>query len=128
MQILVVTQDHIVLDLLNDKSIQATGNFTIFNQTKDPLEIISVVHSQSPSMLILDDDMLKPNSSKILKSIKQITQNKVVIFLTSDNSLELGREISPLGVYYYGIKPISKEIILDLINSVKSKNKSITIS
>ncbi len=128
MQILVVTQDKSLSQIFSEDSISTTAEFKIFDRTTDPLEVISMVHSISPNMLILDDDMLKPNSFRILKSIKQIRENEVVVFLTSDNGLDLGREISPLGVYYYGIKPISKEDILDLIKSVSTKNKSINYS
>lgn len=125
MQILIVSEDKTLLHLLEDSTISEFGETTVFNSSNDPLEVISAVHSSSPTLLILDDDMLKPNSSKILKSIKQMTKNEFVIFFTSDNSLELGREISPIGVYYYGIKPISKEAVLNLIKSVNSRNKSI---
>ena len=128
MEILLVSQDKHILDIPSDKISENVGHFKIYDQVKDPLEIISTVHSYCPTILILDDDMIKPNSSRILRSIRQITQNKVVIFLTSDNSIDLGREISPLGVYYYGIKPVSKETILDIIKSVKLKNQSKTFS
>ena len=128
MQILAITQDKSLSQIFSEDSISSTAEFKIFDRTTDPLEVISMVHSISPNMLILDDDMLKPNSFRILKSIKQIRENEVIVFLTSDNGLDLGREISPLGVYYYGIKPITKEEISDLIKSVSTKNKSINYS
>ena len=128
MEILLVSQDKHILNIPNEKIFEDLGNFKIYDKIKDPLEIISTVHTYSPAILVLDDDMIKPNSSRILRSIKQITQDKVVIFLTSDNSIELGREISPMGIYYYGIKPITKETILDIIKSVKLKNRSKTFS
>ena len=128
MQILAITQDKSLSQIFSEDSISSTAEFKIFDRTTDPLEVISMVHSISPNMLILDDDMLKPNSFRILKSIKQIRENEVIVFLTSDNGLDLGREISPLGVFYYGIKPITKEEISDLIKSVSTKNKSINYS
>lgn len=93
----------------------------MYNKSYDPLDVISFVYSHSPALLFLDDDVLKPNSAKILKSIKQISKKIAIIFITSDNSINLGREITPIGVYFYGIKPISKDEILDLIKSVKEK-------
>ena len=128
MQILAITQDKSLSQIFSEDSISSTAEFKIFDRTTDPLEVISMVHSISPNMLILDDDMLKPNSFRILKSIKQIRENEVIVFLTSDNGLDLGREISPLGVFYYGIKPITKEEISDLIKSVSTKNKSTNYS
>ncbi len=128
MQILLITEDSLLLSSISDLNITELGEIKLHERSYDPLEVISSVHSISPTLLILDDDILKPNSAKILKSIKQISKNVEIIFLTSDNSVDLGREISPIGVYFYGIKPISKDEILDLIKSVYTKNKSITFS
>lgn len=128
MQILAITEDISLLNSLTDLNISEIGKIKLYKKSYDPLEVISSVHSLSPTLLIFDDDILKPNSAKILKSIKQISKNVVIIFLTSDNSVDLGREISPMGVYYYGIKPISEREILNLIKSVYSNNNSITYS
>ena len=128
MQILLITEDSLLLSSLSDLSVTELGEIKLYESSYDPLEVISSVHSISPTLLILDDDILKPNSAKILKSIKQISKNVVIIFLTSDNSVDLGREISPIGVYFYGIKPISKDEIFNLIKSVSTNNKSITFS
>ena len=128
MQILVISEDNFLLNSLSDSRITEMGKVKLYDRSYEPLEVISAVHSLSPSLLILDDDILKPNSAKILKSIKQISKNVVKIFLTSNKILDIGREISPIGVYFYGIKPISKDEILNLIKSVSTKNKSITFS
>jgi len=128
MQILLITEDSLLLSSISDFNITELGEIKLYEKSYDPLEVISSVHSISPTLLILDDDILKPNSAKILKSIKQISKNVEIIFLTSDNSVDLGREISPIGVYFYGIKPISKDEILNLIKSVSTKNNSITFS
>lgn len=124
MQILAITEDISLLSSLTDLNISEIGTIKLYKKSYDPLEVISSVHSLSPTLLIFDDDILKPNSEKILKSIKQISKNVVIIFLTSDNSVDLGRKISPMGVYFYGIKPISKREILNLINSVNTNNNS----
>ena len=126
MKIFALTRDKSVIELINKNYSSDNVEIEISDRTTDPLEVISNVHSTNSDIIILDDDMLNPNSARILKSIKQITNNNKVIFITSDNSLELGRKISPIGVYYYGIKPISKELLSELINSFDLKNKSIT--
>ncbi len=128
MQILAITKDVILLSSLCHQSITELGELRLYEGSYDPLEIISSVHSLSPALLILDDDLLKPNSAKIIKSIKQIFENVLIIFLTSDNSVDLGRVISPIGVYFYGIKPISTDELIDLIKSVFTKNNSKTYS
>lgn len=128
MQILAISEDHSLLNSLTNLNISELGEIKLYNKSYDPLEVISSVHALSPTLLFFDDDILKPNSAKILKSIKQISKKVEIIFLTSDNSVELGRTISPMGVYFYGIKPISKREILNLIKSVSTNNNSLTYS
>jgi len=128
MQILVISKDSFLFNSLSDLNGSASYNIILYENSKEPLEVISSVHAISPQLLILDDDMLKPNSAKIIRSIKQISKNVTIIFLTTNDCLDLGRDVSPSGIYYYGIKPLTKNEILDLINSAISKNKSITYS
>jgi len=128
MQTLVISKDQFLINTFSTESSISFADATIYNDSSDPLDIISLVHSLTPNLLIFDDDLLQPNSFKILRSIKQISKNVKIIFLTSDNSVNLGREISPMGVYFYGIKPISQQEILNLIKSVSTNNKSITYS
>jgi len=128
MQTLVISKDQFLINTFSTESSISFADTKIYNDSSDPLDIISLVHSLTPNLLIFDDDLLQPNSFKILRSIKQISKNVKIIFLTSDNSVNLGREISPMGVYFYGIKPISQQEILNLIKSVSTNNKSITYS
>ena len=100
----------------------------IYNKTSDPIDIVLYMMERKPGVVVLDDDYLKPYSAKILKSIKQISKNVKIIFLTSDNSVDLGREISQIGIYFYAIKPLTKDEILDLIKSGSTNNKSTTFS
>ena len=55
--------------------------------------------------------------------LKKVNPGLKIIFFTSDSSLELGREISPLGVLYYGLKPISELEIKSLVESINKLEK-----
>ena len=124
MQILVISEDKFLVNSMAEVRSSEVYDIKLYESSYDPFEVLSSVHSLSPSLLILDDDIAKPNSAKILKSIKQISKNVKIIFLTSNDSLHLGREISPIGVYFYGIKPFSKAEILTLIKSFSTKSIS----
>ena len=95
---------------------------TIFNSTSEPLEVMSQVCSNNPTILILDDDFLNPNSNRLLSSIKNANPKLSVIFITSNTSLELGREINKIGVKSYLIKPISENNLNEYIKSVITQN------
>ena len=69
-------------------------------------------------MLIIDDDLLTPNTLQVLESIRKVDNNMKIIFVTSDASIELGKKISPLGIFYYAIKPIEESDFTELLESV----------
>ena len=69
-------------------------------------------------MLIVDDDFLTPNTVQVLTSIRKLNNNMKIIFVTSDASIELGKKVSPLGVFFYGIKPIEESDFTELLESV----------
>ena len=82
--------------------------------------------SGKPSVLIVDDDYLKPNSVEILESIRNVNKEMKIIFASSDSSLELGKKVSQLGIYYYAIKPIDESEFKELLDSLlNTKSKQI---
>ena len=119
MRILCISDDTKLLSVVEHEIESSTHEYSVYNSVTDPLEVMSTVCSMSPRIVIIDDDKLKPNSAKILTSIKKVNPNIKIIFFTSDSSLELGREISPLGVLYYGLKPVSEMEIKSLFESIK---------
>ncbi|MCK5087304.1 MAG: hypothetical protein KAQ90_07280 [Melioribacteraceae bacterium] len=121
MRILLLSNDQSLSAKLQKPFVLQDNELKIDEQSTDPLDVMSTVCTQSPPLLIVDDDYLKPNSAHILKSIKKINKEIKIIFLTSDPSVELGREISPIGVHYYGLKPMTEKALSDLIKSVSNK-------
>lgn len=97
-------------------------NFITFCSTTDPLDIMSQVCTVNPSILILDDDFINPNSVHLLNSIKKVNPKLSVIFLTSNTSLDLGRQINSIGVKYYLMKPILEN---DFHEFLESTNKQL---
>ena len=69
----------------------------VYDQSKYPLDIIEPVYKNNPLIIIVDDDYDYPGSFRLLKSIKHLRKNVAIIFMTSDISIELSREVSPLG-------------------------------
>lgn len=91
---------------------------TFFSESKDPFVIISKTIDLNPALIVIDDDFTSPNTVQILKSIKTINEKIATIFVTSNSSLELGREVTPLGIQFYAIKPLSVTEIFDSIKSI----------
>jgi DNA-binding NarL/FixJ family response regulator len=118
MKIMLITHDQQISRMFESEEINFIDKLTILKDNSDPLEIMSSVCEDNPSILILDDDFVNPHSGQILRSIKKVNPNINIIFITSDTSIELGREISPLGIQFYAHKPIKDTELLASIESI----------
>jgi response regulator of citrate/malate metabolism len=118
MRVMFISLDDAFVIQFKHNRLFADEQLLVYNESNDPLDIMSAVCSYQPGFLILDDDFVQPNSVKILKSIRHVNHQVKIIFITSDTSIYLGRDVMPMGIYYYGIKPFNDEDLKGLINSV----------
>ena len=102
------------------------ADLAFLSEKNDPFVIISKTIDLNPSLVVIDDDFTTPNTVQVLKSIKTINKNMAIIFVTSNTSLELGREVTPLGIQFYAIKPLSKTEIFDSIKSIINLKKKMS--
>jgi len=118
MQILVISNDKELINTVSCPVEVEDCHIRVYNDSRDPLDIMSTVCLANPTILVIDDDFLKPQTSHILSSIKKIMQKLAIIFLTSNTKIELGREVSQLGVYYYALKPLENDAMMDALKSI----------
>jgi response regulator of citrate/malate metabolism len=123
MKIIVVSDDTELLELVDKITVMSQNKYSLCNTSHDPLDVLSAICSVNPLLLILDDDFMKPNSVQLLKSLHKINSKTEIIFITSDNSLDLGREVSQLGLRHYDLKPVDAKDLEDAIESVIHLNK-----
>lgn len=114
-----VTTDKLLIDQIQNLAEELDCEFDLYEKFLDPLDLMSYVCANSPKVLFVDDDCLKPNTVHILQSIKKVKKDLRIVFFTSNDALELGREVLPVGIHYYAIKPISVSELSDLIKSLK---------
>jgi DNA-binding response OmpR family regulator len=107
MKIAALTRDNSLLALVQD--IQLAEQSIHHIEETDPVEVLSAVCDLHPQVLLCDDDLLRPNSAQVLRNIRKLHRDVMLIFLTSDSGLEVGRSVSQIGVQYYAIKPLSAE-------------------
>lgn len=118
MRILLISEDNLLLTTLKNFGENPKVSTIVYNDDPKPIKVLSNFLSLQPSVLILDDDYLKPNSVEILESIRNVNNKMKIIFASSDSSLELGKKVSQLGIYYYAIKPIDESEIQELLDSL----------
>jgi len=125
MKILIITDDAILIEMGNSFN-HVANQIIIYNSDSNPLSVVAFVFDNNPSLLIVDDDYLKPNSAQIIETIRKMNKNLAIVFVTSDPGLELGKEISQLGILYYAIKPLVESELGDLLNSINNSKDKIT--
>jgi DNA-binding response OmpR family regulator len=124
MKILIVSEDKLLMKMVGSFNFDSGIELKIFNEKVDPLPLLSSILEEHASSIVLDDDFLKPNTVQILKSMIKFHKNIPIVFVTSDSSLELGKEVSQLGIHFYAIKPLAENEFNELINSlIKTKEK-----
>jgi response regulator of citrate/malate metabolism len=118
MNTMLLSQDPKLINTITSAKVIIADKFILQNESKNPLDIMSAVCSKNPTLLIVDDDFLKPESVHILRSIKKVKNNIYVIFITSDSSFDLGREVSQLGIQFYTLKPLGRKDFRDSVLSI----------
>ena len=118
MRILLISNDSELQSIVKKFDAGSDISLLLYNTNSNPLEVVSNCLSCKPSVLIVDDDLLTPNTLQVLESIRKVNNSMKIIFVTSDASIELGKKISPLGVFFYAIKPIEESDFSELLVSV----------
>ena len=124
MRTLLISKDSLLIKMVNVFGKSDEDSVTVYEEELDPLRVLSNILSVQPTVLIIDNDYLSPNTVSILESLRKVNDKIKIIFFTSDSSIELGKAVSQLGIYFYAIKPVEEEEFNTLYNSLlKSKTK-----
>jgi DNA-binding NarL/FixJ family response regulator len=118
MNMMIISRDEKILSMSRQVARENAFNLEEVNHSTDPLDVMAAVCSHKPAVLILDDDFMNPNSAHTLSSIRKVNENIDIIFITSDEGLEIGREVSPLGIHYYGFKPLETAEFTEAVQSL----------
>ncbi len=127
MKIQIISDDIKLVDGLLQGQESVSIPITAYSGINNPLDIVDFIFAGNPSLLVLDDDFTRPQTVKIIKSIRSMKKSLKIVFLTSDNSLALGKAISGLVVQYYGIKPLAdNELIVAIRALLKNRISKLT--
>jgi len=118
MRTLLISKDNLLINMVNNFGKSKDDSVTIYEENSDPVKVLSNILSVQPSVLIIDDDYLSPDTVSVLESLRKVNSKIKIIFVTSDSSIELGKAVSQLGIYFYAIKPIEEEEFKTLFNSL----------
>ncbi len=126
MKIVTVSNDKRLIELINKPEVKGNHQLVVYNETKDLLNVVSFIYMNHTSVLIADDDFLKPDSAHLLENLKKLNPKLAILFITSDPAIELGKKISQLGIFFYGLKPLSENELEESIRSITKIKTTIT--
>jgi DNA-binding NarL/FixJ family response regulator len=118
---MIISEDKELLNLREKAEIKSDEPIQVFNSSKDPLDAMSTVCELNPSLLIVDDDFLHPNTVHVLEAVRKVNKSIKIIFFTSNTSIDLGKRITPLGISYYAMKPLDENELIDSFRAVMSE-------
>ena len=119
MKTVIISNDNQLINIIKNLKLFPENQLGIYSEDADALEIMSHVCTEHPNTLVIDDDFTQPHSAQVLNAIRKVNNNVKIIFISSDSSVELGRDISQVGILYHAVKPINEDEINDLFNSIK---------
>jgi len=123
MKVLLISNDNSLQTMFNNYNNGQNITKNFISKITAPFDVLVEFYSIKPSVLIIDDDLLKPHTEKIIETIRKFDKEEIILFITSNTSFELGKKITPLGIYYYCIKPVTEENFYELLDAI---NKTIT--
>ena len=123
MRIVTITNDTNLIKLIDQPEVKGQNQLIVYNKTNDLLDVVSFIHTNHPSILIIDDDFLKPDSAHLLENVKKLNPDLAIVFITSDSSIDLGKQVSQVGIHFYGLKPLTENELEDSIRSI-TKHKT----
>ncbi len=98
----------------------------VIGEAGNSREAIAVVRKTNPDVVMLDVMMPIHNGMEVLKYIKNISSNTIVIMMTSHGSEETAVEAMKLGADDYLTKPLSYTNVMGLVEGLLEK-KSIKL-
>jgi len=88
---------------------------------------LQLVKKEKPDLILLDIKMPGMDGIEVLRKIKRMKKEIVVIMFTAYGTLETARKAMKLGAYDYVTKPVDLFLLKSLVKEVLGKaSKSIT--
>jgi len=126
MRVITVSDDKTVLSELELLKKNTSFQFDYYTGSRNSLDVISFLFLKQQGYAIIDNDFLKNDTVKVISLLKQLNDQLNILFITSDNSVALGREICPLGVLLYLIKPFEYGTLKEALISFNKVGTQLT--
>lgn len=118
--ILVVDDEKEICTILSDNLSREGYRVFVAYEGKTALEL---VRKERPDLVLLDIKMPKMSGIEVLRRIKKIKKETVVIMMTAYGTLETARKAMKLGAYDYITKPFDLFSLKSVVKEVLEQPK-----
>ena len=88
-------------------------------------DALLAVAEENIGLVILDISIQEPSGAKTVEIIRKMRPRLPVIVLSSDHSVEAGRQILQHGVFYYLLRPLDLEELDQIVRIALAPNKQL---
>lgn len=93
-----------------------TGDRYLVDTASNGLDAIEMIRQHSYHVILLDLNMQPVTGLDVLKSLRQVNQETVVIILTAFSTVDSAIDALRLGAFDYLVKPVEPEAIRERVN------------
>lgn len=121
--ILIVDDEQEICTVLSDSLSREGYRVFVAYEGKKALEL---ARKEKPDLVLLDIMMPKMNGIEVLRRIKKIKKETVVIMLTAYGTLETARGAMKLGAYDYVTKPFDLFLLKSIVKEALGEHEQST--
>lgn len=120
----VVADDNRDFCQLIKQSIQQENDLELVGVAHNGLEVLDVVQTANPDVLVLDIIMPHLDGVGVLERLNQLDKKPKVIMLTAFGQDNITQRILELGADYYILKPFNLDVLASRIRQLGTQNDS----
>ncbi len=120
-----VVDDDSGLRLSVQTSLSSTGRFDV-DEAYDGMDAIEKIKLNKYDIVLLDVDMPRMSGHEALKAIKEYNPALIVIILTAYATIDDAIQAVHEGAYHYISKPISREMLIEMVSKAIKAHKLIS--
>jgi two-component system response regulator YesN len=125
-----VDDEQPMLDGLSVSIKKAFSDLEICGMAKSGREAIAGITQTRPDIIMLDVRMPGMSGLDVLREIKPLLPDSMIILLTAYERFDIAQEAYSLGAYKYLVKPLTQELLVETIRGALSElniSKEVTL-
>jgi two-component system response regulator YesN len=119
-RVLIVDDEEPVLDGYAFILKTAGGDFTLAGKARSGFEALQAIRELRPDVVFMDINIPEVDGIQVIAEVHAKYPGTFFILSTAYERFDLAQKAIPLGVFAYLVKPVSKKLFLETLDSVRT--------